>query len=208
MWYVGVFWVVIVESLAPLVVPVRHLRLDPNNARVGDVSKVAASLRVFGQRKPIVVQVESVGPDGPVGVVLAGNTTLQAAKLLGASEIAAVLVSDDPATATAYALADNRTGEVAVWDLTQLSASLRSLDAAGFEDLDALGWEPAELVPLLGAGGDGAEPESPMVTVRFTTDQWQTVGRAVSAVRAVLADTECTDQRAIELVCAEYLAGC
>ena len=136
----------IAESLRPLAVPVADLNLDPANARLHpdrNLATIEASLRVYGQRKPIVVRREGM-------VVEAGNGTLEAAKRLGWTHVAAVLVDDDPITATGYALADNRSAELAAWDeaaLGRLLSDLRDEEV----DTEALGWSDAELERLLGA---------------------------------------------------------
>jgi ParB-like chromosome segregation protein Spo0J len=62
-------------------IAIADLSLDPNNARKHsqrNLDAIAASLKQFGQRKPIVVH---------RGVVLAGNGTVEAAKTLGWTEI-------------------------------------------------------------------------------------------------------------------------
>jgi len=92
--------------------PVADLVLDPNNARAHDernLEAIATSLARFGQQKPIVV--------APDGTVLAGNGTLAAAKHLGWSEIAAITTDLKGADARGYAIADNRTAELAEWDM-------------------------------------------------------------------------------------------
>jgi ParB-like chromosome segregation protein Spo0J len=66
---------------------------------------VAASLRRFGQQKPIVVQAST-------RFVVAGNHLVRAAQALGWTEIAANIVDLDDATAVAYMLADNRTADL------------------------------------------------------------------------------------------------
>src|SRR6185312_12924966 len=86
------------EGLQPLAVPVGELLFDPANARThdeGSVSAIAASLRVYGQCKPVVVRRDS-------GVVIAGNGTLQAALSLGWTHLAAVKVDMDSATAAGF----------------------------------------------------------------------------------------------------------
>src|SRR5690606_25778 len=75
----------------------------------------------YGQRKPVVVRAAT-------RTVIAGNGTMRAALALGWAEIAAVFVDDDAATATGYAIADNRTAELAAWDNTALSELLRTLE--------------------------------------------------------------------------------
>jgi ParB-like chromosome segregation protein Spo0J len=106
-----------------------ELTLDPNNARTHDVKNlnaIAGSLEIFGQRKPIVID--------SANVVVAGNGTVQAAKLLGWKKIACVRIpadwSDDQIKA--YALADNRTAELAKWDEEILGIQLLELNEADF----------------------------------------------------------------------------
>jgi hypothetical protein len=101
------------------------------------VDAIAKSYAKFGQRKPIVVRKMGDGPNGPTGQVIAGNHQLQAAKQLGWSHIAAIFVEDDEATARAYAIADNRTAELAEWDKLTLSSTL--------EELAGEGWDLADL---------------------------------------------------------------
>lgn len=139
----------IVEPLQPLAIPAVNLMTDPENARRGDVAAVKRSLNVFGQRKPIVVKKTGTDADGrPTGIIMAGNHTYAAALELGWTEIAAVFVDDDAATAKAYALADNRIGELAVWDMSTLAAHLSELSADEF-DMAALGWSDTDLATLL-----------------------------------------------------------
>jgi ParB-like chromosome segregation protein Spo0J len=117
--------------------PMTKLRLDPNNARKHDaknIDAIAKSLARFGQRKPIVV----VGD----GTIVAGNGTVQAAKQLGWTEmvIARIPWRWTPEEIKAYALADNRTAELAEWDSTILADQLLELDAVGW-DVSELGFE-------------------------------------------------------------------
>lgn len=125
------------QLLQPQVLPIASLNLDPANARLHPDKNLAAiksSLSQYGQRKPIVVQKQGM-------VVRAGNGTVQAARALGWTEIAAVLIDEDNATAVGFAIADNRTAELAEWDDQVLSRLLGEMDAAtqaalGFDDVD------------------------------------------------------------------------
>jgi ParB-like chromosome segregation protein Spo0J len=147
----------IIEPLRGLAVPIDNLISDPDNARRGDVAAIRRSLNVFGQRKPVVAKLTGTDADGrPTGIVTAGNHTLQAARDLGWSDVAAVFVDDDATTAKAYALADNRTAELATWDADQLAENLRSLTDAEFDTL-ALGWSETELGKLTGDPADLTE---------------------------------------------------
>lgn len=125
------------QLLQPQVLPIASLNLDPANARLHpekNLAAIKASLAKYGQRKPIVVQQQGM-------VVRAGNGTVQAARALGWTEIAAVMIDEDNATAVGFAIADNRTAELAEWDDQVLSRLLGEMDAAtqaalGFDDVD------------------------------------------------------------------------
>lgn len=143
----------IAEPLRPLAVPIGELNADPANARRHpdhNLAAIEASLRRWGQRFPIVVQRQGM-------VVRAGNGRLEAARRLGWTHLAAVVVDEDSVEATAFALADNRSSELAEWDDEALAALLQSLPTdvpTGFSegDLEAL---LAELNPV--ASGDTSE---------------------------------------------------
>ena len=133
----------ITEQLRGLAVDVGTLHFDPSNARLHNernLQAIAASLNRFGQRKPVVVQRET-------RTVIAGNGTLGAARSLGWSHVAAVFVDDDPTTATGYAIADNRTAELATWDEAVLGSLLQSV-ASGF-DAEELGFSSGEIESFL-----------------------------------------------------------
>jgi DNA modification methylase len=117
---------------------------DPNNARTHDETNLKAiegSLREFGQRKPIVIDQE--------GVIVAGNGTVEAAKRLGWNEIQAVRIPADwdAERIKAFALADNRTAELAGWNQEILDEQLRELDQAGIE-VASFGFEVPD-IPIL-----------------------------------------------------------
>ena len=133
----------IAPALKSLAVPIASLNLDPANVRVHNkrnIESIKSSLVKFGQRKPIVVQKKGMK-------VRAGNGTLLAARELGWTEIAAVVLDDDDLTATAYGIADNRTAELAEWDESGLVKLLQELEA-DFPSMD-LGFDDAEFQSLL-----------------------------------------------------------
>lgn len=117
-------------------VNIDDLTLDPANARKHDdknLKAIAGSLEQFGQRKPIVLHGK---------IVVAGNGTLVAARSLGWKQIEAVRVPESWTAdqVKAYALADNRSAELAVWDEQVLASQLLELVEAEF-DVEALGFE-------------------------------------------------------------------
>ncbi len=117
-------------------VKISSLTLDPENARTHsekNVDAISGSLKQFGQRKPIVVY---------DNIVIAGNGTIEAAKKLGWTDIEITRAPADWTfdQARAFALADNRTGELADWDSTMLANQLLELDAVGY-DISEWGFE-------------------------------------------------------------------
>ena len=123
-------------------IKITDLSLDPSNVRKHDrknLDAIKASLRKFGQQKPIVVDAN--------GIVIAGNGTMTAAQELGWTEIAAVRTELAGVEATAFAIADNRSAELAEWD-DKLADVLKSLAAAG-QNLDDLGFEKTDFDDLI-----------------------------------------------------------
>lgn len=140
-------------------IKIADLTADPQNARNHDARNIAAirkSLERFGQQKPIVVS--------DTGVVIAGNGTLVAARELGWKSIEAVRSSLKGDDATAYAIADNRTGELAEWNDEALRAQIEALCAVDASMLDAIGFTAADLA----SGGDESRStvEMPMISYR------------------------------------------
>lgn len=124
----------IAESLWPLAVLCDELTLDPANARKHDernLDAIKGSLAVYRQVKPVVVRRDN-------NVVVAGNGTLQAARALGWTHVAAVFVDMDAATAAGFAIADNRTAELSEWDVAALEALLRDINTGNDERLDRM----------------------------------------------------------------------
>lgn len=118
------------------------------------VDKVAASIKEFGFRQPIVVDSEMV--------IIAGHVRHLASQKLGLKKVP-VHVADGLTAeqVKAYRIADNRTGEDAQWDKEMLALEIGELDAASF-DTSLLGFEAAELDELhrgLEALGDGLEDD-------------------------------------------------
>jgi len=127
-------------------VAVGDLTPDASNVRLHSTRNIDAiknSLATFEQYKPIVVQEKT-------GRILAGNGTYAAAKALGWTHIECNMVDVDDVTATALAIADNRTGDAEIgstWDEGGLAALLDSLP----EDLRAMtGFAPGEIEALAG----------------------------------------------------------
>jgi ParB-like chromosome segregation protein Spo0J len=144
---------------------------DPANARLhpeANLDAIRGSLLAFGQQKPIVIDRR--------GVVLAGNGLYQAARQLGWRRIAALRTDLRGPDRAGFAIADNRTAELAEWDEQALARQLAELQET--LDLGALGFGPEELARLLGpCGNEGltdpdAVPEPPDEAITKRGDLW------------------------------------
>lgn len=127
-----------IESL-----PIDKLKFDPKNARKHsniNLAAIAESLKQFGQRKPIVITAENV--------IVAGNGTVEAARLLGLTDVDVVRVPKDWSAdqVKAFALADNRTAELADWNSEVLLEQLFELETSGF-DISVMGFDGVAFRP-------------------------------------------------------------
>jgi hypothetical protein len=103
-------------------VKIDDLKPHPKNARQGDVGAISESLRENGQYRPLVVQKGT-------NVILAGNHTFKAAKLLGWSTIEVGYIDCDDDRALRILLADNRANDLATYDTNVLREILEELAA-------------------------------------------------------------------------------
>jgi DNA modification methylase len=149
-------------------IAVADLSLDPSNVRKHsrrNLDAIKASLRKFGQQKPIVVDAK--------GIVLAGNGTLTAAQELGWTKIQIVRTELAGVEATAFAIADNRTAELAEWDEDGLAKVLESLKVEDADLLAATGYDAAEVDKMSKAEVTEDEvPEPPVDPITKLGDLW------------------------------------
>ncbi len=153
----------------PLSKPVpyaRNARQVPESA----IAKVAASIKEFGFKQPIVVDAE--------GVIIAGHTRLLAAQRLDLEQVPVHVATDlSEAQVKAYRLMDNRCHEETDWDPELLRIELGELATLDL-DLALTGFDEDELVPLLAPPGveglvDPDEaPEPPEAPVSRSGDLW------------------------------------
>jgi DNA modification methylase len=121
---------------------VADIKPYPQNPRHNGhaVDAVAASLREFGFRQPLVLDEGSV--------IVVGSTRYLAALKLGLKEVPIHVAKGlTPEQLKAYRLADNKTAEIADWDYELLVKELADLQKADF-DLDLVGFSPDELHDL------------------------------------------------------------
>src|SRR5277367_689035 len=151
--------------------PLSSIRPYPGNPRLNDaaVDAVAASLKAFGWRQPLVVDED--------GVIIVGHTRYKAALKLGLTEVRVhVAVGLTPAQLKAYRLADNQTAQLSGWDDDKLPLELLALQDMGF-DLNLTGFSSDDLLRLLeqptAALTDADDvPEPPDAAITQPGDLW------------------------------------
>jgi DNA modification methylase len=144
----------------------------PGNPRQNDaaVDAVAASIKEFGFRQPIVVDTE--------GVIICGHTRYKAAQKLGLETVPVHVAKDlTPAQIKAYRIADNKSADLATWDYELLPIELTALQGMDF-DIGLLGFSQDEMAKMFDPGvqeglTDPDEvPEPPDAPVTQPGDLW------------------------------------
>jgi DNA modification methylase len=144
----------------------------PGNPRLNDeaVDAVAASLKEFGFRQPIVVDTE--------GIIVCGHTRYKAALKLGFEKVPVHVAKDlSPDQVRAYRIADNQTASLATWNYDLLPTELAGLKEANY-DLGVLGFDADELAKLLdpslkdGLTDPDEVPEPPDEAITQPGDLW------------------------------------
>ena len=116
-------------------VMVDSLMFDPSNARTHsprNIKTIHPSLAQSVQHKPLVLH--------HANIVLAGNGTLQAAKNLNWKHISIYRTELSGPEAMAFALADNKTAELAEWDDEILNSHLEGFINEGW-DMEEFGFD-------------------------------------------------------------------
>lgn len=114
------------------------------NPRKNDqaVEAVCNSIEKFGFNVPIIVDKDKT--------IIAGHTRFKAAKKLGLSVVPTIVADDlSPSQVKAFRLADNKTAELADWDMDLLNKEFFEIqdidmDALGFQDMGGILEPPVE----------------------------------------------------------------
>lgn len=122
---------------------INKITLWDRNPRINEhvVQQIALSIQQFGFVNPIVVQRST-------NKIIAGNTRYKAAQYLKLLKVPVVFVDFDDDKAAAYAIADNKLGELALWDDEILSELLQELSDTDI-NLESLGFNDMEIKALL-----------------------------------------------------------
>lgn len=166
--------------------PIKSIRPYEKNPRRNDeaVDAVAASIREFGWQQPIVVDRD--------GVIIAGHTRYKAAKKLKCDTVP-VVVADDLTEdqVKAYRLADNKTGELAEWDMALLDDELAALTDM---DMSLFGFDAA----LLSEAQEAIEDEYDEPVPEEPTAK---VGNIYQLGRHILMCGDSTDAESVQKLC-------
>ena len=96
---------------------------ENNPRRISEraINAVAASIREFGFRIPIIIDSNNV--------IVCGHTRVKAAIKLGLKEVPCIVADDlTPEQIKAFRLVDNKTAELSGWDFEKLENELEVLD--------------------------------------------------------------------------------
>ncbi|MEZ6072259.1 MAG: DNA methyltransferase [Pirellulales bacterium] len=131
------------NAIAVKLVKTSEIKPYENNPRINDaaVDAVAESIRQFGFRQPIVVDA--------AGVIIVGHTRWKAAQRLGMKTVPVHVATDlTEAKIKAYRITDNKSAELADWDMDLLPLELAGLVEMDF-DIETLGFTAEELAKLV-----------------------------------------------------------
>lgn len=189
--------------LKPWLIPIGKLQLLQSNTRrhtKESIDGIAESLKVFGQQTPAVIDEDFV--------VQKGNGTLMAAQLNEWTHLAAIPTDiNDRDRLKIYSSVDNRTSEMSVFDVPELSMSIQSV----YDKLKPEQWEKwwsnRELKPMLKI--DLPEPEEggriPMGDpIQVTANERLTINRVFADFRAQEGDPDIREGRIIELILGDW----
>lgn len=142
----------------------RHLRVEyqplssliaritnPRTHSKTQIRQIAESIKRFGFTNPVLVDSDNT--------IIAGHGRVEAAKLLGLSNVPVIYLSDlSEAEIRAYVIADNKLAENAGWDKELLAIELQGLSELELDfDLTITGFETPEIDLLL----TSQKPEKP-----------------------------------------------
>lgn len=157
--------------------PISRPKPYPANARKLSsraIETLAKSLKEFGWRQPIVVDVKDV--------IVAGHTRLLAALALGMTQVPVHVARElTAAQIRAYRIMDNRSADETEWDMPTLEAELAEL-AALEVDLSMTGFGIDELAEIMKADpltDEDEVPAVPAVPVSRLGDLWLLGGHRV-----------------------------
>lgn len=148
-------------------ISISQLREYENNPRNNDgaVDAVAESIREFGFKVPVVIDADNV--------IVCGHTRVKAAQKLG-MEIIPCIIADDltPEQIKAFRLADNKTGELALWDFAKLEEEMAGLSF----DMTVFGFDEMEEISIDELDKEDDKTGGVQITIKFENiKDWQCI---------------------------------
>ena len=168
-------------------VSLEKLRPYERNAKkhgAGQIEKLKASIMEFGFLTPCLI-------DSDYNLI-AGHGRVMAAKELGIKTVPCVFIEGlTDEQRRAYILADNRLGELGVWDMNLVGFELGELDAGGFA-VDLLGFDDIEIDEEYGTDfslPDGEKSDMCQITFYLHEEQAGLIRYAMSMVEDEVFET-------------------
>ena len=183
--------------------PIEQVKPYEKNPRINDeaVPKVAAPIRDFGWKQPIVIDKN--------GVIVAGHTRYAAALSLKMTHVPCIRATDlTDAQVRAYRLADNKTNEYATWDASLLDEEIDALPEFDMKQY-GFGFNAAaenDVLNIFGEGEgedkerDGAFDETGKISLKVPAEykakiaQWLRDGGRALTVRFMLIQSGCISE--------------
>ncbi len=209
------------NELKTVTVDIDSIFQDPENARTHSdeqLEYIAASLKRFGQQKPLIVSKDNV--------IVAGNGTHLAARdILSWDSISIITTDLSVEEARAYGIADNQIASKSDWDLSTLTRHIKDMAQWNpLQDWKAIGFSNDIIDPLVqeepdsstaltdfleGNNSKSVEDEKPVMAppIKVTEEQRDIINQAVNIVRLTEGDYTMSEGRAIELISGDFLGG-
>ncbi|MCL4221946.1 MAG: ParB N-terminal domain-containing protein [Phycisphaerales bacterium] len=154
-------------------IEIEHIREYERNPRIASeaaIEAVAASIRTFGFRIPVIIDRECV--------LVCGHTRVRAARKLGMTRVPCIRADDlTPDQVKALRIADNKVASLTAWDMELLPIELADLKGVDF-DLALLGFSAEDLAAIMApAGNEGLVdpddvPAPPDAATTVPSDIW------------------------------------
>ena len=164
-----------------------------NNPRINDdaVDNVAASIKEFGFKVPIIIDKDNV--------IVTGHTRLKAAKKLGLETVPCIKADDlTEQQIKAFRLADNKVSEFALWDMEKLGIELEGITELemvdfGFESFESIDFDAGADKWDENGGKAGALVENfgvpPFSVLDTRQGYWQDRKKSWEAITGNLSET-------------------
>src|SRR5262245_43413550 len=164
----------VVFSMQIEMLPIDRLREYEANPRVCSeeaVKRLAAAIREFGFKVPVIVDRENI--------LVAGHTRVRAARQLKLAEVPAIRADDlSDAQIQAFRVADNKLHELTEWNMELLAVELQEISSLDIDPF-LLGFSNDELnelmapPPTLGLTLADEVPEPPKTAITQPGDLWR-----------------------------------